>query len=132
MILLDTQVLLWLLSNERRLGSQARRAIDQAWVAEEAAVSSISFWEVAMLQSKGRMTLLRDAELWRQSVLDAGLIEIAPHGRIATRAGLLANMHGDPADRIIVATALEGHRLVTADQEILGWSGTLDRMDARV
>ena len=132
MILLDTQVLLWLLSNDPSLGRQARLAIDRAWVAEEAAVSAISFWEVAMLHSKGRMTLSRDLETWRLSLLDAGLIEIPPHGRIATRAGLLADMHGDPADRIIVATALEGHRLMTADQEILEWSGALDREDARV
>ena len=131
MILLDTQVLLWLLANNPRLGSEARQAIDQAWAAEEAAVSAISFWEVAMLHSKGRMTLLRDVETWRLSLLDAGLIEIPPYGRIAVRAGLLADMHGDPADRIIVSTALEGHRLVTADQGILEWPGALDRMDAR-
>ena len=37
----------------------------------------------------------------------------------------------DPADRIIVATALEGHRLLTADDLILRWSGGLDRLDAR-
>ena len=40
-------------------------------------------------------------------------------------------MHGDPADRIIVATAMEGHRLVTADERILRWDGDLDRLDAR-
>ena len=43
----------------------------------------------------------------------------------------LPNFHPDPADRIIVATALEGHRLLTADELILGWSGSLDRLDAR-
>lgn len=131
MILLDTQVLIWLMSNDSRLGPEARQAIDRAWAEEEAAVSAFSFWEIAMLHSKGRMTLLRDVEMWRLSVLDTGLIEIPPHGRIAVRAGLLEDMHGDPADRIIVATALEGHRLVTADQGILDWSGPLDRMDAR-
>ena len=37
----------------------------------------------------------------------------------------------DPADRIIVATAMRGHRLVTADERILALSGSLDRLDAR-
>ena len=40
-------------------------------------------------------------------------------------------MHGDPADRLIVATALEGHRLVTGDQRLLDWPGRLERIDAR-
>ena len=40
-------------------------------------------------------------------------------------------MHGDPADRIIVSTALDGHRLVTGDRLILNWPGHLNRLDAR-
>ena len=43
----------------------------------------------------------------------------------------ITDFHADPADRIIVATALGGHRLVTADERILAWSGNLDRLDAR-
>ena len=38
---------------------------------------------------------------------------------------------GDPADRIIVATALQGHTLVTGDRTILAWDGNLARLDAR-
>ena len=53
---------------------------------------------------------------WRARLLDEGLVEIPVDGTIATRAGLLPNMHGDPADRIIIATALEGHQLVTHRQ----------------
>jgi len=60
-----------------------------------------------------------------------GLIEIPVSGAIAVRASRLAHMHGDPADRIIVATALErGHELITADQRILDWEGTLRRLPA--
>ncbi|MYD90149.1 MAG: type II toxin-antitoxin system VapC family toxin [Caldilineaceae bacterium SB0662_bin_9] len=43
----------------------------------------------------------------------------------------LPSLHADPADRIIVSTALEGHRLFTADAGILRWSGNLNRLDAR-
>ena len=39
-------------------------------------------------------------------------------------------MHGDPADRLIVATALEGYKLITADERILAWPGNLDRLRA--
>ena len=51
-------------------------------------------------------------------------------GEIGIRANGLKNFHADPADRIIVATALYGHRLVTADRRILDWPGDLYRLDA--
>ena len=49
---------------------------------------------------------------------------------IAARESLLPDMHGDPADRLIVATALEGHQLVTADHQLLQWPGHLSRLRA--
>ena len=130
MIILDTQVLVWLLFDDRRLGRQARHAIARAWAASEAAVSAITFWEVAMLQDKGRLTLLMDLDSWRASLLADGLIEIPVNGAIGIRAASLSGFHGDPADRLIVATALEGHRLITADERILAWPGSLDRLRA--
>ena len=63
-------------------------------------------------------------------MLNEGLVEIAIDGGIALRAGSLRDLHGDPADRIIVATALTGHQLVTAGRRILDWPGRLDRLDA--
>lgn len=79
---------------------------------------------------KGRLDLLVDLDTWRRNLLDQGLIETPVDGAIACRAGLIRNMHGDPADRIIVATALEGHQLVTADRQILDWPGPLNRLSA--
>jgi PIN domain nuclease of toxin-antitoxin system len=122
--------MLWLRLGVPRLGTNARREIDQAWQSNEVGVSAISFWEVAMLKDKGRIRFPMDVGRWRREQLAQGLIEISIDGEIATRAGLLPNMHGDPADRLIVATALAGHRLVTADQRILDWSGQLNRLDA--
>ena len=130
MILLDTQVLIWLSFDNRHVGRRARRAIDRAWAAGEAAVSAITFWEIAMLHEKRRMTLLRDVAAWREDLLRDGLVEIPMDGDIATRAGFLPDLSGDPADRVIVATALRGHELVTADQHILDWPGALSRLDA--
>ncbi len=130
MMLLDTHVLLWLRVGERRLGARARRAIDRAWCAGEVCVSSISFWEIAMLQQRGRIRLHGEIESWRRAQLQEGMIEIPIDGPIGTRAAGLAGFHADPADRLIVATALEGHRLVTADERMLGWTGRLERLAA--
>ena len=71
-----------------------------------------------------------DADAWRRENLEQGVVEIPVDGAIAVRAGLLPDLHGDPADRIIIATALEGHRLVTGDRRILDWPGNLSRLDA--
>ncbi len=129
-MLLDTHTLLWVRFGGGRLGRRARRAIDRGVQAGDVAVSAISFWELGMLQEKGRLAVLQDIASWRDELLEDGLVEISVTGAIAVRAGLLRDLHGDPADRIIVATALEGHRLVTSDRRILDWPGNLNRLDA--
>ena len=131
MILLDTHVVLWQELDDRRLGPRTRRTIEGSLQQSMVAVSAITFWEVGMRVQKGQLHLDFDLDAWRRNLLDSGLVELAVDGDIAVRAGLLSNMHGDPADRLIVATALEGHRLVTADRRILGWPGHLSRLDAR-
>ncbi len=130
MILLDTHVLLWLRIGDARLGPTARRVIGRAENEGEVSVSAISFWEVAMLQDKGRIELDEDVGSWRRLLLDQGIVEIAITGEIGIRAVGLRDFHADPADRLIVATALAGHQLVTADQRILNWSGTVNRLRA--
>ena len=129
--LLDTHVLIWLRLDDSRLGPVARAIADQAWQRGEAAVSAITFWEIAMRHAKSRIELPTDPRTFRETLLNSGLTEIPVDGALGVRAGLLPDLHGDPADRIIVATALDGHRLVTADRRILNWSGRLDRIDAR-
>ena len=131
MILLDTHVLLWQERGDRRLGNQTRDLVHRALEERAVAVSAITFWEVAMRIQKGQLELDFDLYDWRDDLLEHGLVEIPINGVIAARAGLLADIHGDPADRLIVATALAGHRLVTSDERILAWGGNLDRMDTR-
>jgi PIN domain nuclease of toxin-antitoxin system len=67
------------------------------------AVSAITFWEVAMLISKGRITLSLPVTAWRWDLLRLGLVEIPLDGEIGLAATQL-DLHGDPADRLIVAT----------------------------
>ncbi len=84
-----------------------------------------------MLREKGRIDLPAEPAAWRRALLDHGLAEIPVDGAVAARAGALRNLHGDPADRLILATALEGHRLVTADARLLDWQGRAALLDAR-
>ena len=132
MKLLDTHILIWREHNDRRLGPRTRALVDRALRDGDAGVSVISFWEIAMRVQKGHLNLPLELYSWRRSLAAIGLVEIAISGDIAARAGFLMDLHGDPADRIIIATALEGHDLVTADRRILGWPGRLLRLDAGV
>ena len=129
--MLDTQALLWFRLDRRRLGRQTLAAIEAAWAAQEVVVSTITFWEVAMLSDKGRIDLQEEVALWRQYLLDDGLREIPVDGVTAVAAGSLDYPRGDPADRLIIATAMiGGHQLVTTDRDILAWSGPLNRRRA--
>ena len=84
-----------------------------------------------MLLARNRLSLNVTAMEWRENLLSAGFIEIPVDGVIAARSVALTDFHDDPADRIIMATALEGHQLITDDQNILNWPGQLDRFPAR-
>ena len=131
MILPDTHSLIWFLESSPRLGATAQRRIRESAERGQTAFSAISVWEVALLLAKGCLILNVDAMQWRQNLLDAGFVEIPVDGAIAARAVALPDFHDDPADRIIVATAREGHQLITDDRQILDWPGQLDRFPAR-
>ena len=131
MTIADTHALVWLWTGDDQLGPSARQTIEAAWQADDLAVSAFTFWEVAMLRAKGRLDFHENVTAWRRELLGQGLIEIPVNGDIGIRANALTGFHADPADRIIVATALGGHRLVTAADRILAWGGSLDHLDAR-
>jgi PIN domain nuclease of toxin-antitoxin system len=88
-----------------------------------AIVPAISVWEVAMLASKGRLELKPDAERWIRANLQPPVRLEPLHPEISLESCRLENFHGDPADRLIVATALVlGVPLITADRQIIGWN----------
>ena len=133
MTVLDTNALLWLAEGDGRLGKNARRIADRALAADQLAVSAISFWEISTLQHKGRLKLDRPVDVWRCGLLEKGVTEIPTTGEIGIAAATLTDALSDPADRIIVATAIrEGALLLTSDERILDWEGALRRHDARV
>lgn len=132
MILLDTHALLWMDRNDPALGEDSRKMISEAWRSGDVAVSAISFWEVAVLAQRGRITLPLSADLWRADLIQAGVKEIPLDGRIAVLSTSFDDLHKDPADRFISATALHhGAVLITADQKLMDWHSDLRRQDAR-
>ena len=130
MILLDTHVLVWRAADDSRVGKRATRKIDRALADGEVAVSAFSFWEIAVLVNAGRLRLRATPNDLRTAAMDAGVGEIPVDGRVAILSTRLHGMHGAPADRIIVATALElGATLATADRAILAMKSGPLRID---
>jgi PIN domain nuclease of toxin-antitoxin system len=114
------------------LSGATRQELDRALADDALHVSFISFWEVAMLVAKGRLRLAGDLGAWRRSLLGEGLRELPVDGAIGIAAVALEAFHGDPADRLIVASAIAaGATLVTADRGILSWPSDLRRISAR-
>lgn len=116
MIVLDTHAWLWLVIDPQRLGPDAVEAIDQA---DEIGVSAISCWEVAMLAAKGRIALDRGTFEWLDAALAGPPAKLLPIDPEVAAVAVTLPLHGDPADRLIVATALSrGAPLVTKDEAI--------------
>jgi PIN domain nuclease of toxin-antitoxin system len=121
-LLLDTHVLVWLMFGDRRLGTQAKAAIHKACRENRAVISAITPWEIGVLVSKKRIELYRDVLNWVRSALSLPGVTLAPlEPEIAVASTRLPwEMHADPADRILVATARHlGATLVTADGTLL-------------
>jgi PIN domain nuclease of toxin-antitoxin system len=118
-IVLDTHAWLWWVDRPQRLSENARDAIDTATVI---GVSTISAWELTMLVVRRRISLDREVDLWvRQALADERIQTLAPSAQVAVAAGELDEKRfpGDPADRLIYATARSiGAALITRDEAI--------------
>jgi PIN domain nuclease of toxin-antitoxin system len=130
-IVLDTHAALWLLNDDPALGKKARASVIAARAADELGISAISFWETALLMTKGRLRLEFPLGEMRRKILETGMIELPVSGDIAVLAVDLQNLHGDPADRFIAATAIAHEAtLMTADNRLLKWRHKLKRQNA--
>ena len=133
MLLLDTHVLVWLDEGSPCLGKTALQIINESLATGQLGVVTISFWKVAMLVEKQRLVMKTELDVWRSDLLQTGLLEIPLQGTTAIRAGQLQLFHGDPADHMIVASAIEnGATLMTADEKILSWGQFHLKIDARL
>lgn len=120
-ILLDTHALLWWQAGSRRLSQRARATVSTA---KRILLSPISCWEVAMLVEKGRIRLDRPTAAWVRDVLAQDRVhaaELTP--AIAVAAAELADFQGDPADRLLYATARSLQaELLSKDQLLRGYA----------
>ncbi len=124
-LLLDTHIWLWVVAGSDELSAEARRTIGRAVGAGMLRIAAISLWEIALLASRGRIVLGKPIGLW----LDEALADPGPAiepltPRIAIESyELPERFHGDPADRMIVATArVTGATLMTRDRRILDYA----------
>jgi PIN domain nuclease of toxin-antitoxin system len=121
-LLLDTHTLVWLVFGNRGLGRRAEELIQTASESNRVFVSAVTPWEIGLLASKKRINLHVDTLAWVRVALSKPGIRLAPlEPEIAVGSNQLPfEMHADPADRILVATARHlGATLVTADRALL-------------
>lgn len=121
-VLLDTHVLLWWQAGGERLTAAARTAIDTA---EVLFLSPLSFWEVATLRRRGRITLDRDLGVWLHDLLAQARIATAPlTPEAAAWAGDLdESFPGDPFDRLLYATGRDLRvPIVSKDERLRAWA----------
>ncbi|MCC5906098.1 MAG: type II toxin-antitoxin system VapC family toxin [Balneolaceae bacterium] len=121
MVLLDTHIWLWWLLGDGALRKKERLALDKLAESRNLCISWTTLWETEMLERKARITLLPDFQSWiTQATNEAFLTVLAVDlDVILTQRNLPESFHADPADRLIVATAmLSGYPLVTHDQRI--------------
>ncbi len=124
-LLLDTCAALDLLGN-RKIRPEAEDAINATLGSGETLrVSPISAWEVGMLAAKGRFKSIYTPQKWFEQLLNVARVSLAdmPAMMLLQSSSMPGNLHWDPADRIIAATAREyGYRLVTRDRALLDYA----------
>ena len=124
-ILLDTHVWLWAMSGNVTLSKQFVRHFERASMAGKAFLSPMSIWETGMLVQKERIDLELDPLEWVNQAIELSGIQLCPlTPPIAIQSSRLpGTLHGDPVDRLLIATAAELKLvLVTCDQKILNYS----------
>ncbi len=120
-VLLDTHIWIWWVNGEKALPQRERTKLNQAAAAEVPSLADFSLWEAQMLYSKKRLLLRQPFAQWlvEASLPDTvTMLRLSPHVILELQA-LPTTFPGDPADRLIVATARAyGLALHTHDEKI--------------
>ncbi|NJL51295.1 MAG: type II toxin-antitoxin system VapC family toxin [Hydrococcus sp. SU_1_0] len=132
-ILLDTHTWIWLFQGSQELSKDVIVKINQAGSNGKVFIAAISVWELSMLVAKGRVTLSKSIYQMGQKIVlsqpGSKILSLLTPAIAIESSFLPAQFHGDPADRIIVATArLNNLILLTRDRKILqyGSEGYVD------
>lgn len=123
-ILLDTHIAVWLAEDSPRLKSSTLSLIEIVFHRGDLCLSPISAWEIGLLVSKNKLDLGQSPSAWFNGFVQQfkiSVVDITPE--IAINSSYLpGKFHGDPADRILVATALaHSTALLSADKEIVSY-----------
>lgn len=124
MILLDTHVWVWYLDNPDNLSRHSLSHIEHAKERGAVYVSSISVWEVCMLEKKGRISFSIPVKEWIKQSERLSFFNFIPvdNGIAEKSVSLDGALHSDPADRIIIATALlRKYPLITKDTKMIDY-----------
>jgi len=122
LVLLDTHIWLWWLLGDGALKPNERRALDKLAAQRSLALSWVSVWETEMLERKQRVILRPDLAQWITMATHPEVCLLLPADTelVLAQRRLPDSFHGDPADRLITATALlAGMKLATADTRII-------------
>lgn len=122
-LLLDTHVWLWYAEgNIEKLRKASVKKLDAARIGDGLLVSAISVWEIGALCARGRIRLSIPLRDWTERALGVPGLRLAPLDAAAAAESTLlpGDLHGDPADRFLIATARTlGLALATRDEHIL-------------
>lgn len=124
MIVLDTNALIWWVGHFNKLSKKAELSIEKARGEKAVYISSISVWEIYTLVKKGKLDLNTLPNNWLGKIEELSFVNFVPiDNKIAVLSVNLPDFsHKDPADRIIIATALSlGATLITSDKKILDY-----------
>ncbi len=121
MIILDTHAWVWWLTEDSKLSVKSTEAIENNSII---GIPAISCWELAMLVSKNRIRLSMDVQIWMDLAFQHSKVQLLPISPeiavLSTR--LPGEFHGDPADRLIVASCLVYKApLISKDEKIQKW-----------
>lgn len=122
--LLDTHALIWWMDGGE-LPADLISNLQEAVEREQLFYSSVSFWEIGMLERKQRYLFLPSLAGWCRSVVEVSGANVLP---ISVDAAILSSrlpgdFHRDPADRLLVASAMQANAtFVTRDRKILTWA----------
>lgn len=125
-LLLDTHIWVWYVENEaKRFSRRITPVVERAVQRGDVIVSAISVWEIAQLEAARRLELSMDVRTWVGRALafpGVQLKGLSPSIAIESTR-LPGDLHRDPADRILIATArLIGASLVTCDTALLAYA----------
>jgi PIN domain nuclease of toxin-antitoxin system len=122
-LLLDTHIFLWLMNGDQKLNKKNQERIEKAVNSgAEICLSAISIWEIGMLVAKQRIMLSQSVDKWIDQAIEISSVKIIELSNeiLLDSCSLLGQFHGDPADRMIVATSrMKRIPLITQDEKIL-------------